>query len=391
VLKALGASAAYLLSGCRTGGRNSQYASESILQGKSLRVLGDVTPLNAEPRLDLLVQSWITPVELFFVRSHAPIPRINPRRLSLSVEGLVNRPRSFTLDQLRSEFDKTTITATVTCAGNRRVEHNRIQKVGGVQWGAGAIGNAVWSGVRLSDLLRACGLNREAGHVWFAGLDRVEKAGRIIPFGGSIPVEKALASDTTGLSPILAYEMNGKPLPPEHGYPLRAVVPGYIGARSVKWLGRILVDRVPSDNHYLTSAYKLVTDDTDDQWANAQPIYEYLLNSVICVPRPGQALTAGKTSVHGYALAPGIGGRSIARVEVSADGGQSWTAADLNPRSSPWCWRLWQADAEVDATTKSLVVRATDSAGLLQPKTLTWNFKGYLNNAWHEVPVRVRK
>jgi sulfite oxidase len=204
----------------------------------------------------------------------------------------------------------------MTCAGNRRVEFNKIKPVGGVQWGAGAIGNAQWGGARLSEVLKAAGLKADAKHIWFEGMDEVPHGQETIGFGGSIPLTKALADTAAMPRALLSYEMNGEPLTPDHGFPLRSVVPGYIGARSVKWLGRIVVSDRPSPNHYVAGAYKLVTEDTPLAWDEAGVIYNYAVNSVIAgvtVESQGSSragkVTDLKMQIMGYALPNGDGGQ----------------------------------------------------------------------------------
>jgi sulfite oxidase len=346
-------------------------------------------PHNAEPRLKDLVQSWITPNDRFYVRSHAPVPEVDVNTFRLSVEGLVEKPFEISLAQLRSDFRKRTAVATMTCAGNRRTEHSLVKQVSGVPWEAGAIGNAEWGGARLSDLLKKAGIKEGAKHVWFEGVDEVDHKGGIIPFGASIPLDKAMQDSETMPGALACYEMNGEPLAPDHGFPVRTVVPGYIGARSVKWLGKIIVSDRPSTNHYVATAYKLVTEGTPEEWAAASPIEEYVINSVTCLPAAGTKLPAGKVKVSGYALASGTPGLTIAKVELSADGGASWTAARFTSPAKPFCWRLWKADVAVTAATSQIIVRAIDSSGQIQPETVAWNLKGYLFNAWHKTPLRV--
>ncbi len=357
--------------------------------GKQL-IVHSATPHNAEPALEHLVASWITPVEHFYVRSHAPVPKIDAGSFQLSVEGLVERPGRVSLAELRRDFARQSVIATLTCAGNRRSEHSLVKPVDGVPWQAGAIGNARWGGARLSDVLRKAGLRAGAKHVWFEGVDQIERSGGVIPFGASIPLDKALADDDATPGTLVAYEMNGAPLPPDHGFPLRTVVPGYIGARSVKWLGRIIVSDRPSTNHYVAKAYKLVTESTQQQWSAAPPIESFVINAVTCLPAANSKLREGVTRVRGYALPPGVAGRTIAKVEVSADGGRSWTPARFTSQANPFCWQLWTADVPLTAATRELVVRATDSSGNLQPRKVAWNLKGYLFNAWHRTPVQVQ-
>jgi len=364
-------------------------AAPSTSPKKDLIVHSQV-PMNAEPALADLVKSWITPNEHFYVRSHAPVPKLDASTFRVSVEGLVHKPLKLTVAQLREQFPVRSVVATMTCAGNRRSEHSQVKQVEGVQWQAGAIGNARWTGTPLSALLEHAGVKSEAKHLWFEGLDEVKRSSGIIPFGGSIPLEKAMTDGKDTPGAMAAYEMNGKVLAPDHGFPLRSVVPGYVGARSVKWLGRIVASDRPSSNHYLATAYKLVTEGTDKEWSAADPIYNYPINSVTCLPTDGAKIRPGKLAVHGYALAPGLGDRTVAKVEVSADGGKTWTHARFTSKAVAYCWRLWSCDVEVTKHTTSLIVRATDSSGKTQPQTVDWNLKGYLFNAWDQTPIRVQ-
>lgn len=352
-------------------------------------IVHSTVPMNAEPPLSELVASWLTPIDRFYIRSHAPVPEIDVKRFRLTVEGGVRRPLELSLEELKSGFERVSVVATMTCAGNRRSEHSRIKPVDGVQWREGAIGNARWGGVRLSDVLKKAGLKETARHVWLDGLDQVERNESTIPFGASIPIEKALADTESMPGALLATQMNDEPLARHHGFPLRAVVPGYIGARSVKWLGRIIVSDRPSPNHYVSGAYKLVEQGSPLEWAEAGPIYRFPINSVICRPDAGATLKAGRVTIAGYALPPGEPEVKIDRVEVSVDGGRSWTRARFTLASRPYCWQLWQAEIAVTAATRELRVRAVDSRGRTQPQRVDWNLKGYLFNAPHRVPVKV--
>lgn len=347
------------------------------------------TPHNAEPSLNKLVASWITPTKYFYVRSHAPAPKIDAGQFRLSVEGMVHQPFEVTLKELQQGFKKQTVVVTMTCAGNRRNEHHLVKKVNGVLWQAGAIGNASWGGARLSELLKKAGVKESAKHVWFEGADAIKRDSGIIPFGGSIPLEKALADSDSMPGGLVAYEMNGQPLLRDHGFPLRTVVPGMIGARSVKWLGKIILSDRPSTNHYLAKAYKLVTKGGDREWNSAKPIYNFPVNSVTCSPSSGARLKAGVINVRGYALAPGVPGRTVAMVEISTDGGEKWTKAKFITPAKPFCWRLWSANISL-TRSRELIVRATDSAGVVQPEKVDWNLKGYLFNAWHRTPVQIQ-
>lgn len=348
-------------------------------------------PRNAEPPLNKLVQSWITPTEQFYVRSHAPNPVIDPQEFRLQVEGLVEKPLSLSLEELK-QHPEHTVTATLTCAGNRRVEFNKQAKVGGVQWEAGAIGNATWTGVALADVLKAAGIQDSARHVWFDGLDEVPHDGGIIPFGASIPIEKAMEGEQ-GIGALLVYKMNGEPLTPDHGFPLRTLVPGYIGARSVKWLGRIVASAETSPNHYLAAAYKVVTKSEPIDWSETGPIYRNIVNAAIGTIEDKAVeeakLSAGPIELGGYVLPSGLVGAKVDKVQVSVDSGKTWIKAELTDEEQDYCWRLWKASVNVTAQTKELIVRANDSKGSFMPARVPWNAKGYLQNSWYRVPVDV--
>lgn len=364
-----------------------------ILPGRQARaadsklLVHTTTPMNAEPPLERLIGSWLTPTDLFYVRSHAPVPEISADSFRLSVEGLVDRPLQLTLGELQSRFEQRSVVATMTCAGNRRTEHMRVKPIKGVPWQEGAVGNARWSGALLSSVLKLAGVKPEARHVWFEGLDQIERSSGVIPFGASIPIEKALADTESMPGALLATQMNGEALTGDHGWPLRTVVPGYIGARSVKWLGKIVVSNRPSENHYVATAYKLVEDGDPLEWAEAGPLYRIPLNSAICRYDRGERATAGQVEVAGYAYPSGRPGTHIARVEVSADGGRSWTEAKISSPVREFCWVLWSAQIAVPRTANELIVRATDSKGMQQPEQVRWNAKGYMFNAWHRVPL----
>lgn len=347
-------------------------------------------PLNAETPLALLGEAFITPVGRFYIRTHGEIPRLDAARHRLRVEGLVFRPLDLSIDELRSRFPRRVVTATLQCAGNRRAELNEVAPVSGTQWGAGAIGTAEWAGVALGDVLRAAGSCDDTTaelHVAFEAADTISKDGRPFTYGVSIPLAKALSSEV-----LLAHEMNGAPLAPEHGFPLRAVVPGYIGARSPKWLTAIRVQDRPSDNHFQQTEYKLypssMNPDSIDPHAGTI-LYEFPLVAVICAPAAGAVVPVGPVVLRGYAIASG---RPIERIEVSADSGWSWTGAEIeNGHGERWAWVLWRARVDVPSGARELIVRAWDGAAQTQPERAehVWNPKGYVTSAWHRVRVRV--
>lgn len=347
------------------------------------------TPFNAEPPRKRVMDEFLTPEGLFFARNHGNIPEISATDYRLSVTGLVNETLTLSLDELRTRFEKTSVMATLQCAGSRRDEFAAIAALPGeVLWSAQPIANAVWSGIPLSELLAAAGVLDTARHVQFTGEDEIEKQGRRFGFGGSIPLDKARCPEV-----LLAYEMNGEPLRPEHGHPLRAVVPGYIGARSVKWVSSINVQSEPSANFYQSQSYKLFPPQVGPETANWEEglmLGEMSVNAVICTPADGDRLVAGNQPFRGYAIAGG--NRRIERVDVSKDGGKTWSTAEiLNEDRDPWAWVFWEARIELPRGENRIVVRAFDSAANTQPEDVRgiWNFKGYMNNAWHGITVRV--
>jgi len=341
-------------------------------------------PLNAEPALADLAESFITPVDRFFKRNHAPAPVVDPDALRLEVAGMVERPLSLSLVDL-ARFERAELVATLQCAGNRRqglIDH--APTPGEVPWRDAAIGNAVWGGWRLADVLADAGADPAAKHVAFLGLDRPEKAGAGVGYGSSIPLGKALAPEV-----LLADTMNGEPLRPEHGFPLRAIVPGFIGARSVKWLHRIALQMEESENYFQQRAYRHFPPEEDGStadWDAVCSIEDFPVSSVITLPSSGTDVAAGAVRVAGYAITGG--GRRLTAVEVSTDHGRTWVPARMAAEGTEWTWRLWDVNVILAPGQHVLAVRAEDEAGG-QPRDVAsvWNYKGYLNNAWHQVRV----
>lgn len=349
-------------------------------------IVRQAAPFNGGPPLAALIETPITPEELFFVRNHAPVPEIDADTFRLSVGGLVERPLELSLDDLKREFLHHAVEATLQCAGNRRDELMAVREIPGeVPWGAEAIGNARWGGVALRDVLAAASVSGDVRHAAFVGRDRARKGNQTFPFGGSIPIDKANDPDV-----LLAYEMNGKPLPPTHGFPLRVVVPGYIGARSVKWVTEIRAQPTPSDNYYQRKSYKLfpptVSADTVD-WDHGMMLGEVGPTAVLCRIDGGTPAKAGTVGLAGYAM--GAGGSSVDGVEVSADGGATWHPAELIS-GGRGTWYLWQIAVELAAGQHEIVVRVqgTGSHQPEQPAT-GWNFKGYMNTTWHRTGLQV--
>lgn len=347
------------------------------------------SPLNVETPTAMLLGDRVTGVERFYVRSHGSLPELDPDAYRLSIRGMLERELSLSLLDLRNGFEHVTVEATLNCAGNRRKQLADVAEIPGeIVWGDGAIGNATWGGVRLGDVLRSAGVGEEDHglHVAFEGADLPDEED-VTTYGGSIPLAKALRDEV-----VLAWSMNGEPLTVEHGAPLRVIVPGFIGARSIKWLQRVAVQSEPSDNHFQASSYKLLPPDVgpdEIDWEKGVPLGEISTNSAICNPPDGAIVDSGMVLVEGWAL---VGGdRKVERVDVSADGGKSWVQADILRSDEPWSWSIWRADVEVGSETTELVARAWDSAANTQPENPAhlWNVKGYANNAWHRVQVNV--
>lgn len=341
-------------------------------------------PFNAGPPSDRLLIGEVTPVNLFFSRNHGAVPEVDPASFRLTVEGRVKRPFHISLGELQ-RLSRVTVAATLQCAGNRRSELMAVKEIPNeLGWGAEAIGTAEWGGVPLRDVLAAAEPAPGARHVELIGLDETERHGDRFQFGGSIPLDKAMQPEV-----LLAWEMNGKPLPPVHGAPLRLVVPGYVGARSVKWLSRIVVREEPSANYFQAKAYRLFAPGVDHGnvvWEDGLMLGGFNVSSLICAPVPGEMVKAGAVTVRGWAFA---GERDVARVDLSTDGGTTWQVAGLAPARSRWSWRFWSSTVELGPGEHELVCRAWDSAAQTQPESPAhlWNFKGYMNNAWHRVKL----
>ena len=210
-------------------------------------IVHESEPLNAEPPPGRLRANFVTPLSAFYIRCHGNLPALDAEHHRLQVDGRVERPCAFSVRDLQARFPARRVVATLQCAGNRRAELASIAAVDGAKWGPGAIGTAAWTGVALADVLDAVGCDATPGLDALAleGADTITEDGTRFVYGASIPLAKARTPEV-----LLAFAMNGAPLPPEHGYPLRLVVPGQIGARSVKWVTRVRVQDHPSDNPF---------------------------------------------------------------------------------------------------------------------------------------------
>jgi DMSO/TMAO reductase YedYZ molybdopterin-dependent catalytic subunit len=334
-------------------------------------------PENSETPLEA-VRSWVTPNRLFFVRNHFPVPQVDLASWRLHVEGLVDRPAEWTWDDLAG-LPERTVFATVECAGNGR---SFLQpKEAGVPWGAGAVGHAEWTGVPLRLVLERAGVRPGAAEVLFEGLDRGSEPDHPepMPFARSLPLAKALHPDT-----LLATRMNGEPLEPSHGFPVRLFVPGWYGVASVKWLGRVEVLDRPFRGYFQSVKYTIRR--AAPHGLETVAVGPMSVKSEILRPHPGATVGLGTNRVFGVAWA---GEEAVAAVEVSSDGGRTWAQAELLGPQAPYSWTLWEYLWEVaDPGDHVLLARAVSAGGRRQPAEHDPLHSGYLIH--HSRPTRVR-
>jgi sulfite oxidase len=347
-------------------------------------IVHEQEPFNVETGPAALAAGALTATDAFYVRGHGPVPEIDPAAWRLHVHGLVERELDLSLATLREAFREREVVATLQCAGNRRAGLIAIRDIPGeAPWGPGATGTATWTGVALADVLALAGPVGEAAHVGFVGADVCPEADPAQRFGGSIPLDKACRPEV-----LLAWGMNGEPLPPVHGSPLRVVVPGYIGARSVKWLERIEVRPSPWRGYFQHVVYRLLPEDGTPAAGAGMPLGLVALNADVLSPADDDTVAAGPLEVRGYAFAGGE--RHVARVDVSLDGGASWSQAELLEDLGRWAWRHWRITVDLAPGEHEILVRAWDSSAATQPEdeAALWNPKGYANNARPRVRVR---
>jgi DMSO/TMAO reductase YedYZ molybdopterin-dependent catalytic subunit len=333
-------------------------------------------PEHWETSLEGLGRAYFTSNELFFVRSHFPVPEVDASTWRLEVTGLVEQPLSLSLSDLK-RLPQVDGVHALECAGNGRGLF-KLPNTAGTQWEHGAVGNARWAGPLLSTLLYHADVKPEAKHIWFEAADRAPLPD-VPPFLRSIPIEKALG-DT-----LLALRMNASPLPRRHGAPARIVVPGWFGMASTKWVTRIRAEATPSDNHWIARGYRYVYPGEDP--AAAPPVQEVKVKSIITWPLEGSRLPAGLAHFAGFAW----GGPSGVRlVELSLDEGQNWRPVFLAPETSPTAWREWSLDLPAGSHQRlTVMVRAIDGNGQQQPLEARANASGYGNNSIHKVNFRV--
>ena len=340
-------------------------------------------PLNLEMPFAAL-RDFITPNEQFYVRCHFPVPEVEVATWRLRLEGLVRNATEISYDELRA-LPQHSVTATMECAGNGRSHLE--PKVKGVQWDIGAVGNGQWSGVLLRDVLERAGLKENATEVILEGADRgtIKEPPRPpneINYARSLPLAKARADV------LLALEMNGEPLSPTHGFPLRAVVPGWFGMASVKWLQRIIVSDRPFNGYYQSIDYTYWS--ANGNMPELKPLQEMQVKAQIARPAMGEVLESDAMyQIRGAAWAAED---PVVKVEVSTDGGSNWKEASLLGDRVKYAWRFWELDWRTPSSpgNYTLMARATDSAGRTQPRERIAAYGTYMVNQWLPIMVEVR-
>jgi DMSO/TMAO reductase YedYZ molybdopterin-dependent catalytic subunit len=337
-----------------------------------------MAPENSETPLDS-VHGWVTPNRLFFVRNHFPAPALTPASWRLRIEGRVSRPLELSWEELEG-LPQRSVFATVECAGNGR--SFLADRQPGVQWGAGAIGHAEWTGVPVATVLERAGIKTGAVEVLFEGADRGSEADHPepMPFARSLPLTKALDHDT-----LLVTRMNGERLGQSHGFPLRLFVPGWYGVASVKWLQRIEVLDKPYRGYYQSVKYTVQSRQADGRTMTVV-VGPMMVKSELVRPQEGSALGVGTNRLFGIAWA---GEEAVGSVEVSTDGGATWGQADLLGTPARYCWSLWEYLWEVaEPGEYTLLSRATSVSGRVQPVQHDPLNGGYLIQ--HSRPTVVR-
>lgn len=378
--------AALVMAGASTAGYRLTWAADAgtgpVVPGKEGMIVRSFRFLDLEMPVEF-ADSWITPVPHFFVRNHMFEPTtLDAPEWRLSVGGEVEKPITLSLADL-NKMEQHSVVNTLECAGNGRGLMR--PQVPGVQWEKGAVGNAHFSGPRLHDLLQRAGVKNSGKHVMFRGLDEVP--GKVPPFIRSIPIEKAMDADT-----LVATQMNGAELAKHHGFPARALVPGWVGAASCKWLTEIKVLDKEFEGNFMKPGYRFPnhavepggTVNPDD----THPLTALNVKSLIAAPGEGARLKSRAVQVRGVAWA---GEAEITKVEISTDSGSTWVPAQLGKENAKYAWRLWSYSWKPAKTGDYVILsRASDSEGRVQPATPQWNPSGYLNNAIDQVKVHVQ-
>lgn len=358
------------------------WAEDVSLPGKDGMILRSLRFVDLEMPA-AYASSWITPVEHFFVRNHMHEPStLDAGEWRLTVSGEVERPLSLSLRDL-AKIKPHTLVNTLECAGNGRAFH--VPQVPGVQWQRGAVGTARFSGPRLRDLLQRAGIKASGKQVMFRGLDEVP--GKVPPFIRSIPLNKAMDSDT-----LVALRMNGAALAKHHGFPARALAPGWVGAASCKWLTEIKVLDREFEGNFMNPGYRMPNQALKPGEAvkpeDTHPVTALNVKSVIAGPGDGATVKSREVHIHGAAWA---GQADVVKVDISTDSGATWQPASLGREQSRYAWRLWSYLWKAPKGGEyTIMSRATDSQGRTQPETARWNPSGYLYNAIDRVRIHVQ-
>ena len=345
----------------------------ATVPGKDQLIVRSPRPINLETPFTALTGE-ITPSELFFVRNNYDGPEIDPAQYVLGIDGEVESPLTLRLDDLR-RMEQVTQPITLECAGNGRGFYS--PKAAGIQWERGAVGTAVWRGVRLADVLRMAKPRPTARHVVPNGND-APPTPQAPDFVRSHPIAKAMEAHT-----LLALEMNGKPVPHLHGGPVRLIVPGWVGSASLKWVTQLTLAEREWDGPFMARSYRSPRVDDDKQTYSLQSLE---CKSMIVRPVDGGQLQSGAQSVFGFAWA---GEGTIVAVDVSTDGGQSWKPATLTGEEQRYAWRRWEFAWGAASGAQTIMARASDSLGRYQPASRPRDPQGYRWNVIHAIRVNV--
>ena len=351
------------------------------LYGKDKLIIRSIRPPDFETPVSLL-NTFITPNDAFYVRSHIPIPQIDAATWALKIGGEVNSPITLSLDEIK-KLPAVTITNTLECAGNGRAFFQ--PALAGIQWEKGAVGNARFTGARMSDVLKKAGVKTSGVNVEMHAADR--PPGTMPAFVRQVPMAKAMHPDT-----VIAYEMNGEPIPLVHGAPLRAIVPGWEGAYSIKWLNALNVIAKDSDSFWVATGYRYPTRRVAPGAAvdakDMAPLTGLIVKSLITTPADGASQAVGKIVVGGFAWA---GEDDIKSVDISIDSGATWRPARLTGEQARYAWRRFEFEFNATRPESYLILsRATDSKGKMQPAVSQWNPSGYLWNQYDSIRVEVK-
>lgn len=393
--------------------------SHVVRDPRLIRLTG-IHPFNVEaPLSELFDEGFLTTKDLHYVRNHGPVPRVeDSERMGweFSIEGMVEHPIIMSLAELINNYEQVTYPVTLVCAGNRRKEQNIVRKTKGFSWGPAGLSTALWTGVVIGDLLKAAMPKRGARYVCFEGADKLPNG----YYGTSIKLNWAMDPDR---GVLVSHKMNGEPLEPDHGKPLRIIIPGQIGGRSVKWLKRIIVTAGPSDNWYHiydnrvlpTMINPEMSANLPETWKDERyAIYDLNTNSAICYPAHEEKLPLTSNiksyKVRGYAYAGG--GKRITRAEVTLDKGKNWMLAnisypedeyrhardgeylfggrlDVSWRETCFCWCFWDLDIPLSQLQEcdDIMVRVMDEAMMVQPRDMYWSVLGMMNNPWFRIVI----